>query len=63
MEIATNEFDQPNLHKSSIISPQKEKFWREYKKKGFEYIIKKYTSRGGLRTKMKRKIMQRMGRW
>lgn len=63
LEILPDEFDQPNLHKPSEISPQKEKFWRDYSKNGFEYIIKKYTSAGGKRVKLKRKIMQKIHKW
>lgn len=55
---------QPRLKKNNAdLSAQTDKFWRDYQKYGFEYVLKKYTGYGGYRTKIKRKILKRLGRW
>ena len=34
---------QPNLQQPSTVSPQRTDFERDYKSKGFEYVLKKYS--------------------
>lgn len=41
----------------------KEKFWRDYKAKGYEYCLKKYSIYGGLWFKIKRRVLKKMGKW
>lgn len=42
--IETNVQDclQPQLIKPTACSPKREEFWKDYRKKGYEYILKKY---------------------
>lgn len=55
---------QPRLQKNNTaLSAQTDRFWRDYQKYGFEYILKKYTGYGGYKTKIKRKLLKRLGRW
>jgi coenzyme F420-reducing hydrogenase beta subunit len=37
---------QHNLHSPSQPSPRRNKFWQDYKNKGFEYVLKKYAGYG-----------------
>ncbi|KAF1086364.1 F420H2 dehydrogenase subunit F [Sporotomaculum syntrophicum] len=37
---------QHNLHTPSQPSPRRNKFWQDYKNKGFEYVLKKYAGYG-----------------
>lgn len=46
---------QPNLIKPTVASELREGFWNDYRKHGFEYIMKKYCS-VSLNTKLKNKI-------
>ena len=62
-QIQDGEFNQPNLNYPSKINHQKENFWKDYKRHGFEYVLKKYTSAGGLKTKLKRRIYKKIGLW
>ena len=63
IKINNNEFSQPNLKHPSKISPQTNNFWKDYNKHGFEFVLKKYTSAGGFKTKLKRKILKFFGLW
>lgn len=62
-KIKKEEFSQPNINRPTLISPQKEKFWRMYKKSGMEYVLKYYTGYGGIKTKIRRKILIYLRRW
>lgn len=62
-EILPTDFNQGNICRPSEISPQKEKFWRDYQKRGFVYVLKKYTGAGGIRSKLRRKILRAVHRW
>lgn len=42
---------------------QYDRFVRDYRNNGFEYVLKKYTVYGGMRFKIKRKIMKLLKRW
>ena len=57
------EFNQPNLNHPTIMSKQKENFWRDYIKYDLEYVIKKYTSYGGVKTKVRRKFLRMINKW
>lgn len=41
----------------------REKFWRDYHEKGYEYVLRKYTTYGGIPFKIKRKLKRAFGRW
>lgn len=62
-ELELGDAMQPRLKEPVVLSAQTEKFWRDYEKNGFEYIIKGYTGYGGAKTKLKRKILKKLGRW
>ena len=51
----TDDCIQPQLIRPSEISIERENFWRDYKKYGFEYISKKY-GRSDIISKIKRKV-------
>lgn len=42
--ININEYIQPQLKEPSKKNKKREIFWNDYNKKGFEYVVKKYTS-------------------
>ncbi len=42
-ECAISECLQPNLEKPTEVSPERDRFWKEYKKHGFMYVFKRYT--------------------
>ncbi|MGN1033533.1 MAG: Coenzyme F420 hydrogenase/dehydrogenase, beta subunit C-terminal domain, partial [Intestinibacter sp.] len=62
-EVSLEDAMQPRLKDSTDISIQTDRFWRDYQKYGFKYILKKYTGYGGYKTKIKRKLLKRLGRW
>lgn len=62
-EVSLDQAMQPRLKSSTDMSAQMDRFWRDYQNHGFEYILKKYTGYGGYKTKIKRKILKRLGRW
>lgn len=62
-QIHNSEFSQPNLKYPTEFSVQKEKFWKDYTEKGFEYVLKRYTSVGGVSTKIRRKILRAFNKW
>lgn len=41
-EITTEEAWQPCLENATCVSPLRDVFWEEYRKKGFDYVYKKY---------------------
>ena len=51
-KIENDDYIQPQLQYPTKINKNREKLWNDYKKYGFEYIIKKYTSYG-----LKRRIL------
>lgn len=63
ISVETGDFNQLNLRQPSNISHQKEKFWKDYKNYGFKYILNKYTSVGGIKVKIKRRIYKKLGLW
>lgn len=62
-KIDGSEFYQVNLEHPTKISQRKQDFWNKYNNKGLEYALKYYTSMGGYKAKLRRKIMQRLGKW
>ncbi len=54
---------QHNLHTPSQPSPRRDKFWEDYKDKGYEYILKKYTGYGFLGQSKKAvvKVLNKLG--
>lgn len=52
-----------NLKYSAKCPVWREKFWKDYKEKGYEYCLRKYTIYGGLKFKLKRKILLKLGKW
>lgn len=56
-------YTQPQLCHSSPVPKQKQRFWTDYQKLDFEELLKKYTSYGGLKLKLKRKFLRLVGRW
>lgn len=58
-----NNYKQINMVHPSKVSTQKEKFWKDYKKLSFEKLLKKYTCYGGIKFKIKRKILMKMKKW
>lgn len=52
---------QPNLEKATPMSEHREQFWREYHKKGIDYIMKKYGT-VSIREKVKNKIVKILAR-
>lgn len=48
---------QPNLEKPTPVSEKRSEFWRDYQRKGIEYIMKKYGT-VSFQTKVKRKIVK-----
>lgn len=57
----SNETDclQPNLIRPTEKSPKREKFWKDYQKKGISYIVKKYSGESVVQ-KIKRKIVNNL---
>lgn len=62
-QISMNEYRQPQMLHSSPVPYQKENFWKDIKNKKFEKVLKKYTIYGGLKFKLRRKILKIMKRW
>lgn len=62
-ESNTRDCLQHNLHAPSPVSPKRDKFWQDYKKRGFEYVLKKYAGHGfvGHLKKLIVKIMKKIG--
>lgn len=56
-------YDQKNLNISTTISHQSDNFWRTYYEKGFEFALKRFTSYGGVVTKVKRKVLRKLKKW
>ncbi|MBQ8230758.1 MAG: Coenzyme F420 hydrogenase/dehydrogenase, beta subunit C-terminal domain [Lachnospiraceae bacterium] len=56
-------YTQPQLENPAVVPKQKERFWRDYQKLSFECLLKKYTSYGGIRLKIKRKLLRIMNKW
>lgn len=54
---------QPNLDHPSYIPRCRDKFYHLMLSDGFEKAMKKYTKLGGLPTKLKRRVLKRIGRW
>jgi coenzyme F420-reducing hydrogenase beta subunit len=54
---------QHNLHSPSQPSPRRDKFWQDYKNKGFEYVLKKYGGYGfvGQSKKAAAKVLNKLG--
>jgi coenzyme F420-reducing hydrogenase beta subunit len=62
-ESNTTDCLQHNLHTPSQPSPRRDKFWQDYKNKGFEYVLKKYTGYGfvGQSKKAAAKVLNKLG--
>lgn len=62
-ESNTTDCLQHNLHTPSQPSPLRDKFWKDYKSKGFEYVIKKYAGYGfaGKSKKAATKVLKKLG--
>ena len=56
-------YTQPQLEYPPVVPKQKERFWRDYQKLSFEHLLRKYTSYGGIRLKIKRKLLKIMNKW
>jgi coenzyme F420-reducing hydrogenase beta subunit len=54
---------QPNLHTPSLASSKRDQFWKDYRDKGFEYVLKKYTGYGfvGQSKKAAAKVLNKFG--
>jgi coenzyme F420-reducing hydrogenase beta subunit len=54
---------QHNLDTPSQPSPRRDKFWQDYKNKGFEYVLKKYAGYGfvGQSKKAAAKVLNKLG--
>lgn len=52
-----------NLTRSAGMPKWRTEFWNYYKKTGYEACLKKYTVYGGIEFKLKRKVLQWLGRW
>lgn len=52
-----------NLHSSARPPQWRNNFWKDYKKHGYEYCLKKYSIYGGLAFKLKRRILKMIGKW
>lgn len=63
IEIDGNDIQQRNLLKPTPVSAQRERFWNEYRKKGMRFVLSKYTGFGGLKVKIKRRILKKLGKW
>lgn len=63
IKLKEDEYLQPQLLKSSKTPYQKNNFWKDYNNKSFEKILKKYTPYGGVLFKIKRKILNFLGKW
>ena len=61
--IQESEFSQPNLEHPTIMSKKKNEFWKNYTNKGAAYAFKRYTSMGGIKTKIRRQVLRLIGRW
>lgn len=62
-EINIEDCMQPQLIHATKVPYFKIQFWKEYNSKKFKYILKKYTPYGGLKFKIKRKIMKKIKKW
>lgn len=61
--IVLDTYTQANLEHPSPVPKQMDNFWRDYQKLNFEDCLKKYTSIGGIRLKIKRKLLRMIGKW
>lgn len=62
-ELNVDQYVQPQLQHPSETPKQKRNFWKDYNKKSFKKILKKYTQYGGLFFKTKRKILKLLKKW
>lgn len=62
-ELKIEDCMQPQLSHPTKKPYKKEKFWKDYNKNNFEYILKKYTPYGGIKFKIKRKILKVINKW
>ncbi len=53
----TSEAMQRNLYMATPPSPRREQFWGEFRKKGYKYVARKYTTYG-FRNRVKREIIK-----
>lgn len=56
-ESNTTDCWQPNLEKPTDVSPFREEFWSDYRRKGIAYIMKKYGT-VSLKTRVKNKVVK-----
>lgn len=52
-----------NMHSSAQLPQWRNQFWKDYKKHGYEYCLRKYSIYGGIVFKLKRKILKMIGKW
>ena len=62
-EIKSKKYTQNNMEHPSYTPYQKDNFWNDYKMLSFEKLLKKYTTYGGIKFKIKRKIYKKLNRW
>lgn len=62
-ESNTKDCLQYNLYAPSLPSSQRDQFWKDYRDKGFEYVLKKYTGYGfmGQSKKTAFKVLNKLG--
>ena len=61
--INIKEYYQPNLVCPTETPYQRLNFWKDYKNRGFRFVLVKYTSVGGVKFKIKRKILRFFKLW
>lgn len=52
-----------NMQSSAKAPVWREEFWKKYHDKGYEYCLKKYSIYGGIKFKIKRRILKKLGKW
>lgn len=53
-----------NNRTGNVRMPKKyDAFWSDYQKKGFIYVLKKYTIYGGIPFRLKRKVLMKLNQW
>lgn len=61
--INAEDYSQPNLAHATSVPCQKIRFWNDFSKMPFDKLLKKYTVHGGIRFKIKRKILKKLKKW
>ena len=63
VELMKDVYMQPQLMHPSFVPVQKNNFWKFYKRNDFEKSLRKYTEYGGIKFKIKRKILKMLKKW